>query len=71
MTQQSVINILKKKKEWMTSKQIAKILKITSKSVSAALNKLLKQEIVLRKTLTLKRRFFSSAGYQPYLWRIK
>lgn len=71
MTQQSVINTLKRKKKWMTSKQIAAILKISSGSVSTALNKLFKQGEVLKKPLRPIRGLFGGSGYTPYLWRIK
>ncbi len=71
MTQQSVFNILKKKKTWMTAKQMAAILKISPGSVSSNLNKLLKQGIVLRKTSRPIKSLFEGVGYNPYLWIIK
>ncbi len=71
MTQQSVFQVLKRKKKWMTSKQIAQILKINSGSVCTALNKLFKQGEVLRKTEKKTKGLFELIGYPPYLWRIK
>ena len=46
MSQQSVLKLLKKKKEWMTSKEISKILNITS--ASPILKKLFEQREILR-----------------------
>ena len=71
MTQQSVYNLLKRKKEWLTSKQIAQILKISPGTVCSNLNKLLKQGIVLRKTSRPIKSLFEGVGYNPYLWIIK
>lgn len=71
MTQQSVLKILKRKKKWLTSKEIATYLKISSGSVAACLNKLYNQELILKKTLFPNKGLFQGAGYQPYYWRIK
>lgn len=71
MTQQNVYNTLKRKKEWMTSKEIAAILEISTGSVCASLNRLFKHGEVLRKNLKPRKMLFGEFGYQPYLWRIK
>ncbi|HEC40011.1 hypothetical protein LCGC14_0509270 [marine sediment metagenome] len=71
MTQQNIQNLLERKKKWMTSKQIAACLKISSGSVAACLKKLFKQGFVLRKTLNPGGGLFSGAGCYPYYWRIK
>lgn len=71
MGQQNVYNVLKRKKDWLTSKQIAAVLKISPGNVSVSLNKLFKQGIVLRKTERPIKGLFKGLGYMPYLWRIK
>ena len=71
MTQQSVYNLLKRKNKWMISKEIAKILKISSGNVNVSLQKLFKQGDVLRKDLRLRTNLFNRMGYMPYAWRIK
>ncbi len=49
MSQQSVFKLLKKKKKWMTTKEIAKTLPLMS--ISASLQKLCKYgEVMRRKT---------------------
>ncbi len=63
MTQQDVYNLLKKKKEWMTVKEIYMILKISRTSVATSLNRLYKYKEVLRK----KFKFKKSKGFK---WRI-
>ena len=71
MTQQNVYNLLKREKKWLTSKQMAAILKISPGSVSSNLNKLLKQGIVLRKTSRPIKSLFEGVGYNPYLMEYK
>ncbi len=71
MTQQNVYDVLKRKKDWLTSKQIAAVLKISPGNVSVSLNKLFKQGLVLRKTERSTKGLFGGFGYMPYLWRIK
>ncbi len=68
MTQQNVYNLLKKKDEWMTAKEIAKILKISSGSVTSSLNRLLKHgEIMKKESDRLKS---NGIGFVPFQWRI-
>jgi len=50
MSQDSVLQLLKKKKEWMTAKEIAKVLHITPGAVRKSLEVLLLQGIVKKKT---------------------
>lgn len=71
MTQQNVFQVLKKKKKWMTSKEIAQILKINPGNVTVSLNKLFKQGEVLRKLLQPRQSIFEGGGYIPYIWRNK
>ncbi|KKL18160.1 hypothetical protein LCGC14_2478300 [marine sediment metagenome] len=71
MTQQSVYNLLKRKKKWMTNKQIAAILKISPGSVALCTRKLFNQGELLRKTSAPRKSLFSGVGYNPYLWMIK
>lgn len=71
MSQQNVYNLLKRKKKWLTAKEIAACLKISQGNATVSLKKLFKQEDVLRKTMYPKRGLFEGSGYQPYYWRIK
>ncbi len=71
MTQQNVYNLLKRKKKWLTAKQIAQILKITPGNATVSLKKLFNQGEVLRKLLKPRQSLFEGGGYIPYLWRIK
>ena len=71
MAQQNVLNLLKRKNKWMISKEIAKILKISSGNVNVSLQKLFKQGDVLRKDLRPRANLFNQRGYMPYAWRIK
>lgn len=69
MTQQNVYNLLKKKDEWMTSKEMARILKISTGSVTSSLNRLLKHQEVLKKGSLNKRS--TGFGFKPFQWKIK
>jgi Mn-dependent DtxR family transcriptional regulator len=71
MSQQNVYDLLKRKKKWMMSKQIAEILKISQGNATVALNKLFKRGEVLRKPLKPRKGLFEGSGYIPYLWMIK
>ena len=51
MSQQSVFKLLKKKKKWMTSKEIAKSLNLMSPNLS--LYKLWKYEDIIRRKIKL------------------
>ena len=62
MTQQEVLNLLQKKKDWISIKEINKMLNYTSGQ--ANLNKLYKQGLVIRKKVNEK-------GYNYLMFRIK
>lgn len=68
MTQQSVYNLLKKKDEWITSKEIAKILKLSPGSVSTCLNKLYKYKEILKRESNKTE--LNGFGFSPFQWRI-
>ncbi len=68
MTQQNVYNLLKKKDEWMTAKEIGKILKLSNGSVTSSLNRLLKHKEVMKKDNS--KRKSNGAGFAPFEWRI-
>jgi len=63
MTQSDILKLLKKSKKWMTSKEIAKKLKITSANES--LRKLFKYGEILRKEIPAK------FGGVSYLYKTK
>jgi predicted transcriptional regulator len=71
MTQQSVLNVLKRKRKWMTTKQIAKAIGVNTGCASLAAKKLFKQGLLLRKPLRPSKGLFGGMGANPYLWRIK
>lgn len=68
MSQQSVYNLLKKKDKWMTAKEISKILKISSGSVTTCLSKLYRHKEILRQQGTKSK--FNGFGFVPFQWRI-
>ena len=71
MSQQNILNLLKRKKKWMTAKQIATILKINSGTAIVSLQKLYRQGDILRKNSKPNKGIFNMVGYNPYLWMIK
>ena len=71
MGQDNVLQLLKRKKKWMKSKEIAASIKISPGNANVSLNKLFKQGLVLKKTLSPNKGLFQGAGYYPYYWRIK
>ena len=71
MGQDNVLKLLKRKKKWMKSKEIAACLKISRGSAATCLKKLFNQGFVLRKTLNPRKGLFDGTGYYPYYWRIK
>ncbi len=71
MAQQNVLNLLKRKNKWMTSKEISVCLKINAGNVVVSLKKLFKQGVVLRKSLRVGEGLFCVSGSRPYYWRIK
>ncbi len=65
MSQQSVMNLLKKKKKWLTAREISKLIGVSS--ANSTLNKLYIHEEVLRRVS--KR--WSGIGGRPYEYKIK
>ncbi len=65
MGQQDVINLLRKKRKWLTSKEISKLIGVSS--ANSTLNKLYIHEEVLRRVS--KR--WSGIGGRPYEYKIK
>ena len=68
MTQQSVYNLLKKKDEWLTAKEIAEILKINPGNVTHSLNKLYKHKEIMKKGSNNSKS--NPSGFVPYYWRV-
>lgn len=66
MSQQSIFKLLKRKKKWMTSKEMARILGI--RSVNASLRKLYDQGEILRREVRIKGINF---GHWTYQYKIK
>jgi DNA-binding IclR family transcriptional regulator len=62
MSQQDVLNILKKSRKWMLTKEIAEKAGITPSNTLRALNKLKKERLVIYK--------LHSKYHQAKLWRI-
>lgn len=54
MTQADALKILKKKRKWMTSKEVSRILRVST--ASASLRKLWEQGDILRRKIKNKRR---------------
>jgi predicted transcriptional regulator len=70
MTQQEVLDVLKKNKKWMTSGEIAKKLGITQGAVAKNLNSLFKAKEVYRKDV--KRVWKDSNAYgRNFIWKIR
>lgn len=65
MSQQDVYNALKKKRKWMTSIELCKLVDVNKHTITVNLNKLLKSGDVLRK----ERKYYKQEG--GYLWKIK
>ena len=63
MTQQEVINLLKKNKEWMTPKEINEILNYNSSA--ANLLKLYKQNLLIKKE------FKNERGHRIVIYKLK
>lgn len=64
MTQEEVYKYLKKKKRWVDSKELARVLGISRRSAQTALRRMSKYENKLEK----KR---APGQFSIYLWRIK
>ena len=76
MTQTEVYTLLKKKGDWMTTKEIAKILKVSPGNVATNLSKLFKYGEVLRESPRSKvfekyPQLFQTGYYGSYKWKIK
>lgn len=65
MSQDTVLKVLKKKRKWMISKEVADALGIGTGSVSASLGKLYNQGLLKRRARFLKR------GQKPFEYKIK
>jgi len=62
MGQQDILNLLKKEKKWLSSKEIEKKLRVTS--VSKPLNRLLKSKDVIQRKMISKHHYM-------YEWKLK
>ena len=65
MTQDTVLKLLKKKKKWMTSKEISKLIGINS--ANSTLNRLYRQQEVLKRVS----KSWNGTGGRPYQYKIK
>ncbi len=65
MSQADVIRILKKKRRWMTIKEVAKILKYNPSNINVSLLKLYEQGEIFRRERK------NTIGHSPYEYKIK
>lgn len=66
MTQEQVIRILEKTRKWMSSKEMAKTLRVSHRSISNCATKVFKTTNEIERRLVINKK----SGLM-YLWRIK
>jgi len=71
MTQQEVYVALKKEKGWITSKELAKKMNLSSSSVTSALSKMYKWKEVKRKEVGKQKNCWSMFPSGGYKWKLR
>ena len=71
MSQGDVFKILKKEKNWLTSKEIAVKLKVPASQVTSALSKMYKWKEVKRKEVGKQKNCWSMFPSGGYKWKLR